>query len=39
MKHYITKYRDENGNRKAVSWLQVNLFGKAYCFNQKTIDV
>jgi len=27
MHHYITKYT-ENGKRKAVAWIQINLFGK-----------
>lgn len=36
IKHYITKY-EENGNLYAESWLQLNLFGKSYCFSRKKI--
>ena len=32
MKHYITKYRDESGRLVVKSWLQLNLFGKCFCF-------
>lgn len=39
MHHYLTKYRDENGNRKAVSWLQINIFGKCFCLFQKEISI
>ncbi|WP_255387545.1 hypothetical protein [Listeria sp. ILCC792] len=35
LKHHITKYSDEAGNRYAVSWLQVNLFGTCHCLSQK----
>lgn len=38
IKHYITKY-EGNGKRLATSWIQLNLFGKAFCFNEKTIDL
>lgn len=38
MKSYLTKYRAD-GKRFATSWLQINLFGKALCFNQKTIEI
>ena len=38
IKHYITKY-ESNGKRLATSWIQLNLFGKAFCFNEKTIDL
>ena len=37
IKHYITKYEGD-GKRLATSWIQLNLFGKAFCFNEKTID-
>lgn len=37
MQHNITKYTDEVGKRWAVSWLQINLFGKCFCLNQKKI--
>lgn len=37
-KHHITKYGC-NGKRYAESWLQVNLFGRAFCFSKKTIEI
>jgi len=39
MHHHITKYRDEKGIRKAVSWFQINLFGKCYCFLKREIQI
>lgn len=38
MHHYITKF-EENGKRYATSWIQVNAFGRAYCFNEKKIEI
>lgn len=38
MKHHLTKY-ETNGIRFAESWLQVNLFGKCYCFSKRTITL
>ena len=38
MKHYITKYR-ENGKRYAESWMQIDLFGRSYCFSKKKIEI
>ena len=38
MKHFITKYQ-ENGKRFAESWLQINLFGRYYCFSRKKIEL
>lgn len=38
IKHYITKYA-ENGKRYAESWLQINIFGKCYCFSKKRIEI
>lgn len=38
MKHYITKYQSQ-GKKYATSWLQINLFGKAICFNIKEIEL
>ncbi len=38
IKHHITKYT-ENGKQKAVSWLQVNVFGKAFCLWIKEIAI
>jgi len=34
MKHYITKYV-EDGKQVIMSWLQINLFGKCYCFSKR----
>ncbi|MFK4897352.1 hypothetical protein [Lactococcus petauri] len=39
IKHHITKYRDEKGNRKATSWIQVNMFGKCICMFKREISV
>lgn len=38
MKHYITKY-EENGVRFAEAWLQINFFGKCFCFWRKKIKI
>ena len=32
--HYITQY-EENGEKKIVSWLQINLLGKCFCFSKR----
>lgn len=37
MKHYITKYRDEENKQHVVSWLQVNLLGKCFTFSKKDL--
>ena len=37
-KHHITKY-SENGKRYATSWMQINAFGKCFCFSVKTIEI
>ncbi|OTO55479.1 hypothetical protein A5813_000919 [Enterococcus faecium] len=39
MHHFITKYRNENNERKAVAWFQINLFGKPYCFFKREIAI
>lgn len=39
IKHHITKYRDSKGNRKAVSWIQINVLGKCFCINKHEIDI
>lgn len=36
--HYLTKF-EEDGQKKAESWLQLDFFGKSYCFNTKRIDL
>jgi hypothetical protein len=38
IKHYITKYEEEN-KRYAESWLQINIFGRCYCFCRKRIEI
>ena len=38
LKHYITKYEEEN-KRYAESWLQINIFGRCYCFWRKRIEI
>jgi hypothetical protein len=32
--HYITQYT-ENGVRYAEAWLQINIFGRAFCFSRR----
>lgn len=39
MQHNITKYVDESGSRKAVSWIQLNILGKVFCFNIKELSI
>ncbi len=39
IKHHITKYSDNKGNRKAVSWTQINIFGKCFCLNKREINI
>ncbi len=36
MHHYITKYK-ENGKAFAESWLQINIFGRCFCFSKRKI--
>lgn len=36
--HYITKFK-ENGKRYAESWMQINLFGKCFCFSKRKMEV
>lgn len=38
MHHYISKYV-ENDEKYAESWLQINLFGKSFCFSRKKIKI
>ena len=38
LRHYITKYK-EGDRYYAESWLQLELFGKVWCFSCKKIDV
>lgn len=39
MKHYITKYRNEHEELVVESWLQINLFGKNFCFSKKKLVI
>ena len=34
MKHYMTRYT-EDGIKYVESWLQIDLFGKSYCFSKR----
>lgn len=38
MKHYITKYTEE-GKAYAEAWIQLNLFGRCFCFWRKRIEI
>jgi hypothetical protein len=38
LNHYMTKYVS-NGKRYAESWLQLDLFGKSYCFSKKIMEI
>lgn len=38
MHHYITKY-GEDGHWWAESWLQINAFGRCWCFWRKRICI
>lgn len=38
MKHYLTTYV-ENGIRYAEAWLQINLFGKCFCFWRRRKEI
>ena len=38
LKHHLTKYK-VCGKTVAASWLQLNIFGKCFCFSQKTINI
>lgn len=34
--HYISKY-EENGNRYAEAWIQINIFNRCFCFSRRRI--
>lgn len=36
--HYLAKYR-ENGKQYVESWIQLNLFGKCWCFSKRKIEI
>ncbi len=38
IKHYITKYQ-EDGKRYAEAWIQIEIFGKAFCISRKKIRI
>ncbi len=38
MKHHITKY-DSDGTKYVESWLQINIFGKCFCFSKRLITL
>ena len=38
MHHYITKYMDK-GQKYVESWMQINIFGKAFCFSKRRIAI
>lgn len=38
IKHHITKYREDH-HLWAEAWLQINLFGKCFCFSKRKIKI
>ena len=38
VRHYITKYEEKN-KFYAEAWLQINLFGKSFCFSKRRIEL
>ena len=38
IKHKLTKYSD-GWKRYASSWIQVNIFGKSFCFCVKRVEI
>lgn len=39
IKHYLTKYKDENNRLVIVAWLQIDIFNHSYCFSQKKLVI
>lgn len=39
MKHYITKYQNDNGDLIVVAWMQIDFFGRSYCFSKKELVI
>lgn len=37
--HYITKYQTDSGKMIFVSWIQLDLFDKSYCFSKKELAI
>ena len=38
LKHHLTQYTTD-GRKFVTSWLQLNIFGKCYCFSKRTIKI
>ncbi len=38
IKHHITKYK-QNGKQFVAAWMQINAFGKCFCFSKKLIEL
>lgn len=39
LRHYMPKYRDEGGRLVVESWMQLNAFGRCFCFSRRTIRI
>lgn len=39
VRHHLTTYRQEDGTRVAEAWIQLNLFGRCYCFARRRISL
>ena len=39
MKHHITKYTDDKGDKYAESWLQINFLRWCFCLSKKKISI
>lgn len=35
IKHHLTVYVENNEKKYAESWLQIDIFGKSYCFSRR----
>lgn len=38
LRHYMTKY-EEDGVLWVESWIQVNAFGRCWCFSKKRLQI
>lgn len=36
--HHITKY-EKNGELYVEAWIQINVFGRCFCFSKKKIKI
>jgi hypothetical protein len=36
--HYITKY-EQDGKRYAEAWIQLDLFGRCWCFWKRRVEL